>query len=108
MSANTFTFAPFDIDTTSIAVTQSSGTTAITLPGADAAPPGALNVRIYNAGSAVAYVRFGDSSITATTAKVPIPPGAVEIFAFGGCTHIAAIADTGLTTTLKITPGRGA
>jgi hypothetical protein len=106
MSANTFTFSPILGDTATLAVTQTTGSVAMVVPAA--VPLGALNVRIYNAGANVAFIQMGSSSVVATTAKMPIPPGAVEVFSLAGNTHIAAICAGGLTTTLYFTAGHGA
>lgn len=90
-------FSP--IATASLAVTTSTGRVAL---AADAS-----SVRLYNAGTATAFVKFGDSSITAATTNMPIPAGVVETFRPpGGATHVAAITSSG-TATLYVTSGEG-
>lgn len=67
-----------------------------------------FDLRVHNAGSALAFVAFGASSaITATTASMPVPAGAVEVFSCGSqITHMAAITASG-TATVYATPGQG-
>lgn len=59
------------------------------------------------AGGAMAFVRFGDSTVTAAITDTPIVPGTQAIFSIApGTTHMAAI--TGATTqTLYATSGNG-
>ncbi len=66
-------------------------------------------VRLYNAGSVVVFVAFGDSTVTAsTTANMPIAPGSVEAFTVSPTqTHVAGITASG-SATLYATPGAGA
>ena len=98
-------FAPLVSDTTAVSV---SGTTAAGALNLQAGTPrGGLTCRVHNATAVRVYIQFGDSTVTATTAKMPIPAGATEVFSIGGCTHIAAITDSG-TGTLYATPGFGA
>ena len=87
-------------DTITMAVTAtSSETTALRDQG--------NQVRLYNAGPNVAFIRFGVTALTATTADMPIPAGAVEVLTKGGASRAAAIcAGTG-TATLYLTVGEG-
>jgi hypothetical protein len=70
------------------------------------------DVRIHNAGSALVWIAFGASDVTADTASgIPIPSGVVEVFSpWSGSAkdrlYVAAIA---ASTTGKIyfTPGHG-
>jgi hypothetical protein len=90
-------FSP--ILTASLAVTTSTGRVAL---AADAS-----TVRLYNAGTATAFVKFGDVTVTAATTNMPIPAGAIEAFRPpGASTHIAAITSSG-TATLYVTSGEG-
>lgn len=61
---------------------------------------------ICNTGTALAYIGFGDSSVTATSSDTPLPGGACGNFSPGGRTYVAAITDSS-TTTIKATPGSG-
>jgi hypothetical protein len=87
------------IATVSLAVTTTTGRVALV--------GDASTVRLYNAGTATAFVKFGDSSITAATTNMPIPAGAIEAFRPpGSSTHLAAITSSG-TATLYATSGEG-
>jgi hypothetical protein len=91
--------------TVTLAVTASTGNVALTDPGRFVSR---YQVRILNTGSERAYIAFGGSTITATTASMPIPAGNTEVFTIpGGATYMAAICDTALTTTLYATCGFG-
>ncbi len=64
-------------------------------------------IRICNVGAAEAYVKSGDSTVTATTSSMSIPAGVVEVFTIPKTdTHLAAISDGG-STTLRIARGDG-
>lgn len=56
------------------------------------------------------FIAAGDSGVTATATLpadvTPIAPGEVEVIRIAGCTHIAAITDTG-TSDIYFTPGAG-
>lgn len=83
--------------TTSLAATTT--TSRVALPS--------RNLRIHNGGSNTVFVRFGDSTINATTTDgMPIPGGAVEVFNHHGATHLAAIFASG-SGTVYLTPGEG-
>lgn len=64
------------------------------------------NVRVYNAGSVIAFIENGGSGVTAAVATgIPIAPGAVEVICLPS-THIAAITGSS-TAVLYLTPGSG-
>lgn len=64
-------------------------------------------VRVVNpAGGAMAFIAFGDVTVTATTARMPIQPGATETFTIGANGYVAAITASG-TATLYFTNGEG-
>lgn len=64
-------------------------------------------IRICNVGASEAYVKSGDSTVTATTSSMSIPAGVVEVFTIPKTdTHLAAISDGGATT-LRIARGDG-
>lgn len=74
-------------------------------------------VLLQNDGGATVYVALGDGSVAATaggtataanTGGLPMLAGAIfAILCAPGITHIAAICDTGLTTTLRVSRGKG-
>jgi hypothetical protein len=84
--------------TVTVSATTSTAATAITGT--------ADQVRIYNAGSALVHVKFGLTGVTATTADMPIPSGAIEVFTIGYQTHVATITPSG-TATIYFTRGSG-
>lgn len=65
-----------------------------------------VQVRVYNTGSVAVFVRFGNSSVTATVpvvggaaGGVAIAPGSVEPFGIRSSdTHVAAITSSGSAT----------
>lgn len=63
-------------------------------------------VRVVNAGPNIAFLNFGDSTVTADNAKMPLPVGNTELFTKALATHVAAIVETG-SATLYITSGEG-
>jgi hypothetical protein len=72
---------------------------------------GRLQVRIYNSGSAPAWIKFGDVTVTADmTNDIPIAPGLTCGFTVppvaGGALYVAAIA-AGATGKIYFTPGTG-
>ena len=97
-------FKPFGgCASTTLAVTQTSANVAI--PGPEAR---GLTLLISNVGSAWAYIRTGESGVTADTAAgMPIGPGTTQSLDLSDSTHLAAICATGQTTTLYLTPGEG-
>lgn len=102
MGQNTEPFTPMTAGTVSRTV---SGTTAqVTL--AKTGNPQTVMVTS-PAGNAIAFIEFGDSTVTAVAATgTPILPGAVMIFAVAaGVTTVAAIGSAG---TLYFTCGHGA
>lgn len=59
---------------------------------------GGANVIVVNNGDEIAYVCSGSSTVTATTANFPIPPGAAfSLKKDPAHTHVAAITATGTT-----------
>jgi hypothetical protein len=96
-------FAPAG-NTVNLAVTTSTARVALTAP----ATAGGYQVRIYNAGSATAFIRFGTVAIDAATAtSMPVPSGQTEVFTVASTvTHVAAITASG-SATLYATTGYG-
>jgi hypothetical protein len=87
-------------------VTTSSARVALTDPGKFGSK---FQVRVVNAGSYKAFITPGTSTVTSAVATgMPVLAGNVEVFTVnGGVTDIAAICDTGESTTLYITSGYG-
>ena len=50
-----------------------------------------------------AYIKFGDSTVTATLNDILISPNMPEVFNVAGCSNIAVITRTG-TSNISITP----
>ena len=97
-------FTPYGSNTTAVSVSGTTASGALNLPSATMGS----TVRVYNGTSVVVFIQFGDSTVTATTANMPIPAGGVEVFAIGSAiTYIAGITASG-TGTLYATTGRGA
>jgi hypothetical protein len=65
----------------------------------------ANSIRLYNAGSATVFVRWGTTAQTAVTTDMAIAPGAVECFTKNNATRLAAISAS--AGTLYITTGDG-
>lgn len=87
-------------------------TLAVTETSARVALPAGLSgqVMITSApNSALAFIQFGDSTVTADEAtSTPILPTASYIFTIGpDVTHVAGICATGDTATLYFTRGHG-
>lgn len=87
---------------------------AVTTTSARVALPNAMGlvkqqVRVYNAGSALAFVRFDDVNGVALTTDMPIPPDMVEVLTLTptqSARYLCAITASG-TATLYATPGAG-
>jgi hypothetical protein len=63
--------------------------------------------RIYNAGNVPVFVKWGSGTQTATTAAMPLAPGAVEVFGkLDSWDNVAVITASG-TATVYFTPGEG-
>lgn len=103
-------FQPTMGATVSLAVT--SVTSRVILGGQPGPANQRFQVRIYNGGPDTAFIRFGDSTVTATTADVPIPSGAIEVMSFmvpdqvTTGAYMAAITASG-TAALYFTTGAG-
>ena len=93
--------APFTPGTTvSLAVTGTTGRVAVTGNG-DQVLVSSL------AANAIAFIKMGDSTVTAAVTDTPILPGTVQVFTIpSGATNIAAIGTA--STTLYFTRGDGA
>lgn len=98
---NTQGFTPIETKTLSATTTSSSASfTAAT---------GVLvtQMRVYNAGTDLVFIRWGVGAQTAVATDTPIPSGAIEVFNKGLADTVAVIASTG-TATVYVTAGEGA
>lgn len=92
-----------------VSMTATTSTGNVALVGASASAPFAF---VCNQSSNWAFIQFGDSTITATTSSMAVPPGAcslVTIAIVGNNafpTHMAAITSTG-SAQLQVTMGYG-
>ena len=74
---------------------------------------GGTQIRVYNAGTAIAYVRWGSGAQTAlvtsvgTPGDLPLFPGAVEVFNKQFSDNTFAAVTGGTACTLYVTVGNG-
>lgn len=95
-------FRPALAGTVSVSATTSTASTSIA--AGDVQNP---CIRVYNAGTVVAFVTWGAGSATASaTTCTPIAPGWSEVFYKANADTVAAITATG-TATVYFTPGNG-
>ena len=96
-------FRPADRSTALLNATTAGGASRVALKrsGNEAA-----HVRLYNPGPSLLFVRFGDETVTASTADLPLPAGAVEVLDATGASHVDAVTASGATT-LYATCGKG-
>lgn len=82
-------FNPTNNAVTTLAATSTTATSALQNVTNE------TQVRVYNATTCIIFVKFGFSTVTATTADVPIAPGAVEVLsAAPSWTYVAAITQS--------------
>ena len=97
----TIPFGPQLGETVSVSATASTASAAISINRAS-------TLVVSNTGSSLAYVSWGAGSATATTSDYPVLSGSKEPVTIPNTvTHVAAICDSGESTTVKFTPGRG-
>lgn len=93
-------------DTVNIVVGAASARVALGPPVSN----GALQCRIMNNGTATVWIKFGDSTVTATVAAgIPVGPGVTEVLTtphVATAVNVAAIA-AGATGTIYFTQGEG-
>jgi hypothetical protein len=83
-----------------LAATTSSGRVALDTHGG-------MQVLIFSAGTAVTFIKFGDSTVTAAVTDIAIPSGFNRIFTIPpGATHVAGITGAS-TATVYFTRGDG-
>lgn len=96
-------FKPGDASTSTMPVATTPGVNRMALKrsGNENA-----HVRLFNAGSVLVFLRFGDVSVAASVADIPLPAGAVEVIDIGGCSHMDAVVASGAAT-VYATCGKG-
>lgn len=68
---------------------------------------GSAALRVVNAGTAAAFIRWGTGAQTAVITDLPILPSSMEIFCIPpSATNVGVITGTG-TATVYVTPGEG-
>ena len=89
-------------------VTVSASTTSANVALGATRSASGFSVMCTNAGSNLAFIAFGTSTVAATTAGIPVMPGAqIVVEAPAQATYVAAITGSS-TTTMYFTPGQGA
>lgn len=94
----TKTFAPSGANTVLLACTTTSTRVQLDVNSSV--------VRVYNPSATLGYIQFGDANVQADNAKMPIPPGDIELFTKGTAAWVAGICDSG-TANLLFTVGEG-
>ncbi|WP_200672507.1 hypothetical protein [Methylorubrum rhodesianum] len=96
-------FRPADRSTGSLNATTAGGANRMALKrtGSEAA-----HVRLHNSDPSMLFVRFGDAAVSATTADLPLPVGAVEVLDATGASHVDAVTASGASL-LYATCGKG-
>lgn len=64
-------------------------------------------MRVYNAGTQIAFCRWGTGAQTATTGDMPLIPGVVEMFSKAWADDTFAAITSSSTATVYITCGEG-
>ncbi len=96
-------FQPIEGATKNLAVTNSSGSVALSAVGEKAS-----KIRVFNAGLVTAFVAFGSGATTASvTTSMPLAAGSIELFDKSTDVETMAAITTSGTTTLYFTPGEG-
>jgi len=99
-------FTPCALDASTVSLSATTTTDAVTLPTAVSGPGG--SVRVYNAGPQTVFLRFGGTSVVALVTDMPVPPGTIEILGvLPGQAKVACITSTS-TATVYFTAGQGA
>lgn len=100
--------APMDAHTVLIDVAVTTANVALTLT--DSTGGHNVNIRVFNDGSATAWIAFGGASVTAALTDIPIGAGMAEVFTLpeseAANLRVAAIA-AGSTGKIYFTAGYG-
>ena len=86
--------------------TPSYATLSVGAASSSVALPGGTSVIVYNTGTHAAFVKLGDSSVTASAGNDAIQPGSWLAFTVGANTYLAAIEVDGATS-LNLSGGAG-
>lgn len=105
-------FTPFGTDTTAVSVSGSNASGSLSWPSTTTSAGDSTRisnisdacVRVYNSSAAVVFINF---NAAATTAKMPIAPGAVEVFQCSPLVTTIQAITSGGTGTLYATVGVG-
>lgn len=107
--ANVNPFVP-SVGTTKT-LSASSSSSSVTFDAKDVASStnasGHSVIRVYNAGTATVFVRWGTGAQTATTSDMPIIPGVIEVFCKAWADDTFAGITSSSTATVYVTPGEG-
>lgn len=87
--------------TVSLAATTTTGSVALAT-----SPVNRKDVVVHNAGTTLAFIKFGGSSVTAAVTDFPVPAGAQIRVHAGDYTYVAGIMASS-TATLYFTSGVG-
>ena len=79
---------------------------ATTSSSSAAVPAYSEQIRVHNAGTAVAFMRWGVGATNAVLTDMPIAAGGTEIFTKDAADTVAVITLAG-TATVYVTPGAG-
>lgn len=96
-------FKPADASTSTMPVstTASTNRTALKRSGNEN-----THARLFNAGVALVFLRFGDASVSASVSDFPLPAGAVEVIDIGASSHVDAVTVSGASS-VYVTCGKG-
>lgn len=101
-SSGSVTFATVDVSS-STAATGTSGSSV------DRGTTGGHSViRVYNAGTAVCFCRWGTGAQTATVLDMPLIPGVVEVFSKAWADNTFAAITSAGSCTVYVSCGEGA
>lgn len=89
-----------------VSATAGSGA-AVSVQLKTSAGPGTVRLALL-ASTPAMYVKFGDSSVTATASDMPFLPGSVEIFQLYASETYMSVLSTGASNTMYATLGFGA
>lgn len=92
-------------------LSASSSSSSVTFDAKDVASStnasGHSVIRVYNAGTATVFCRWGTGAQTATTSDMPLIPGVVEVFNKAWADDVFAGITASSTATVYITCGEG-
>lgn len=113
MASNNTPFRPSQGTTKTLSVTSTSASVTLDSKDVSSASSNAGTIgghsvmRVYNAGTQVAFARWGTGAQTATTADMPLIPGVVELFSKAWADDTFAAITSTSTATVYVTCGEG-